>query len=329
MTNDISIPRAAWVFNLAVTPDFHTFTTPEKPPFFISATTNLISDDPKYAHVLLSFDEKVKGSFDIVVEEEGKDVTITVTIVVEALTGESGKFIVVGEDRLLTHDKTYPIKSIHPTPGTDSPFVFMNNTITFHIPKSSYVIPEDPTEPEPEEPEPEDPTDPEDPKKAMSPETKKLLSLLLPLVSCLLIALVLAIIVIVLLRRRQQKKGGPIQKEMEAQEAFEVEKVEEFGVDCSNGVIGTDGCGASMCDSPNANRSENKKTQEQNESEFGEVMACSGDFELSTARMDSTLYSVLHKEHRDIWKRGVGIQIVGDDYNASPLLSITHPQPIV
>ncbi|KAK2962993.1 hypothetical protein BLNAU_2016 [Blattamonas nauphoetae] len=309
MTNDFEVPVAVWVFNLAATPDLLTFTTP-KPPFFISATANLISDDTKYAHVLLSFDEKVKGSFDIVVLEGEKNVTITVSILTEALAGESPKFVVVGDDRLLTQDTTYTIKSIVPTPNTDSPFVFMNDAITFHIPKSSYVIPEDPTEPEPEEPEPEDPTDPEDPKKALSPETKKLLSWLIPLVGCVLIALLLAIFIVVLVRRRQKKNAEPAQKELEVQEPIEVEKVEEFGVDCSNGVILTDENGQQTSNSPKENRPENKKTFQLNESQFGEVMACSGDFELSTARMDQTLYSVLHKEHREIGKRGIEIQIV-------------------
>ncbi|KAK2948757.1 hypothetical protein BLNAU_16292 [Blattamonas nauphoetae] len=44
--------------------------------------------------------------------------------------------------------------------------------------------------------------------------------------------------------------------------------------------------------------------------ELVEVMACSGGFEISSAPMTNTLYSMLHKEHREIGKRGVGVQIV-------------------
>ncbi|KAK2941830.1 hypothetical protein BLNAU_23251 [Blattamonas nauphoetae] len=210
-----------------------------------------------------------------------------------AKTGESDKFVVVGDSRFLTHDTTYTIKSIVPTEGNESTTtpVLMIDSISFHIPKSSYVPPG------------------KDDKKTMSPETKKLLSWLLPLVGCLLIALVLAIIVIVLLRRRQQKSTEPAQNEMEPQEQIDVEKVEEFGVDCSNGVIRTDDNHASSLNSGKENRPDNE-TEKQDPSQFGEVMVCNGDFAISTARMDSTLYSVLHKEHRDVWKRGVGLQIV-------------------
>ncbi|KAK2941949.1 hypothetical protein BLNAU_23131 [Blattamonas nauphoetae] len=209
MPNGVTVPAIAWPFNLAVNSDFLTFTTPKQPSTLLSAISNIISDDSKCAHVILIFNKEVYGSFDVVVEEDGKDVMLTVPILTEALAGESGKFVIVGSDRLLTHDTTYTIKSIEPTPGTDTLFVFMNRSITFHIPKSLYVPPE--------EPEPEDP---EDPKKAMSPETKKLLSWLIPLVACLLIALLLAVVLIVLLRRRLQKKAQFEQKEMEAQETL-------------------------------------------------------------------------------------------------------------
>ncbi|KAK2940091.1 hypothetical protein BLNAU_25003 [Blattamonas nauphoetae] len=303
MTNAIEVPAVAWPFNLAATPNYLTFTTPEEPSTLTWATSNLISDESKFAYVILLFSKEVCGSFDIVVLENGKDVTITVSLLEEAQAGESSKFIVVGEDRLLTQDTTYTIQSIVPTPGTDSPFMFMNKTITFHIPKSSYVPPVEPEEPE-------------DPKKTLSPEMKKLLSWLLPLVACLLVGLVLAIIIIVLLRRRQKKKSEPAQKEMEAQEAFEVEKVEEFGVDCSHGMIRTDGNNHSAFGSSDDHPTKLDgssgvvESQSRKEGELVEVMACNGGFEISSAPMTNTLYSVLHKEHREIGKRGVGIQIV-------------------
>ncbi|KAK2955785.1 hypothetical protein BLNAU_9321 [Blattamonas nauphoetae] len=141
MTNSIDVPVAAWTFNLAATPNFLSFTTPVDPPSLVSASSDLIESDHQSALIVLHFNKEVSGSFDIVVEEEGKDVTITVSILTEAQAGESSKFIVVGDERLLTHDTTYTIKSIVATPGTDSPFVFMNDTITFHIPKLLYVPP--------------------------------------------------------------------------------------------------------------------------------------------------------------------------------------------
>ncbi|KAK2944378.1 hypothetical protein BLNAU_20723 [Blattamonas nauphoetae] len=291
-SNAIPITAEAWAFNLATTPNLLSFTTPDQPPTLLASTAHLTDASQPFAFIILLFDQEVSGSYDIVVEEEGRDVTITVAVVGTSFEGESENFRVVGEDRLLTHDTTYTIKSIVPTEGSaTATTVWMNKTIRFHIPKSSYVPPE------------------KDDKKTMSPETKKLLSWLIPLVVCLLIALVLAIIVIVLLRRRQQKSAVPAENEMETQEPIEVEKVEEFGVDCSNGVIRTDDNHASSLNSNKENRPDNE-TGKHDPSQFGEVMACSGDFKLSTARMDSTLYSMLHKEHRDVWKRGVGVQIV-------------------
>ncbi|KAK2948761.1 hypothetical protein BLNAU_16296 [Blattamonas nauphoetae] len=249
MSNGIEVPVAAWSFNLAVTPNYLSFTTPS-PLTLVSATSDIISNDPKFAYLILHFDEKVKGSIDVVVLEGGKDVTITVPILVDAQAGESEKFIVVGEDRLLTHDTTYKIQSIVPTPGTDSPFVFMNDTITFHIPKSSYVPPEEPEEPE-------------DPKKSKLAEVKKLLSWLIPLVACLLVALVLAIIIIVLLRRRQTKKSEPAQREMENQDQIKwKEQTEISAVDKTGGVIHTERRTHSAFDSSSALRTNLNHSQD-------------------------------------------------------------------
>ncbi|KAK2945739.1 hypothetical protein BLNAU_19352 [Blattamonas nauphoetae] len=68
-TNNITIPVAAWTFNLGANPSFTTFTTPaevsitppETPVSLISASSDLISAEPKYAYVILVFNEKVKG----------------------------------------------------------------------------------------------------------------------------------------------------------------------------------------------------------------------------------------------------------------------------
>ncbi|KAK2963060.1 hypothetical protein BLNAU_2083 [Blattamonas nauphoetae] len=302
MSNGIEVPDAAWAFNLELTPSFITFTTPDTPSFSTLqfASADLVDSDPQFAFVILHFDKEVSGSYEFVVLEDGEEVTLTITTEAVSKSGATKEFKVIGDGKLLTHDTTYTIKSIVPTAESEALFVWMNETIRFHIPKSSYVPPEEP----------------EDPKKSMSSEMKKLLSWLLPLVGCLLVALVLAIIIIVLLRRRQKKNAEPIPKEMEAQEPLDVEKTEEFGVDCSVGVIRTDENDQSAFGSSNnhptrMNRSEGMMgTVSRKEGELVEVMACSGDFGISTARMDSTLYNVLHKEHRELGKRATGIQIV-------------------
>ncbi|KAK2959775.1 hypothetical protein BLNAU_5264 [Blattamonas nauphoetae] len=215
-TNAIAVPAAAWAFNISLTPAFLTFTTPKSPPSLVSVTCVLLSDDPKCARVIVVLNEKVKGSFDIVVLEEGKEVTITVRMLGDTVSGESSKFVVVGKDRELTHDTTYTIKSIVATSETDSPFVLMKEKITFRIPKSPS----------------------EENKGKMPPETKKLLSWLIPLVACVLVALIVAIVVV---RRRHQTKGSETEKEMEGKEALDESNEREVGVDCSDGVIGADG----------------------------------------------------------------------------------------
>ncbi|KAK2959074.1 hypothetical protein BLNAU_5869 [Blattamonas nauphoetae] len=318
ITNDNSVPVLPYAFSFYDNErhrgiQYHVFDTPSIPSFSTlqDATAHLIESDPQAAFVVLHFDKEVWGSYEFVVEEEGKDVTLVINTEISSKSGATKEFKVIGDGKLLTHDTTYTIKSIVRDPESDSLFVRMNETITFHIPKSPYVPPEEPEPEEPTEPEPEDPKD----KKAMSPEMKSLLSWLVPLVACLLIALLVAIVVIVLLRRRQKKNAEPAQKELEVQEPFDVEKVEEFGVDCSNGVIHTDGMSHSAFNSSsdrlptNTNRSRDEG-KAQTEGEWVEVMACSGGFEISVVPMGDTLYSVLHKEHREVGKRGVGMQIV-------------------
>ncbi|KAK2958842.1 hypothetical protein BLNAU_6091 [Blattamonas nauphoetae] len=254
MTNDIPIPRAAWVFNFTTTSDYLTFTTPEpssitppETPSFSTlqdATARLVESDPQSAFILLHFDKEVLGSFDFVVEEEGKLVTLTFTNEVGSAFGGTKEI------------------------------------------------------------------------KSMSPEMKKLLSWLLPLVACLLVGFVIAIIITVLLRHRKQKKAELAQKEMEVQEPLDVEKVDEVGVDCSNGVIRTDENDESALNSSDVGRTRVNQPEEvmssasRKEGELVEVMTCGAVCEISTARIDSTLYSVLHKERREIGKRGIGLQIV-------------------
>ncbi|KAK2959010.1 hypothetical protein BLNAU_6026 [Blattamonas nauphoetae] len=317
-TNDNSFPVLPYAFtwySVEIEEFYNYFKIPSLPTFSTLqvATAHLIESDPQSAFVVLVFDKEVWGWYEFVVEEEGEDVTIRFSIESSSKLGITKEFKVIGDVKLLTPDTTYTIKSVLRDPESDSPFVRMNETITFRIPKSQDAPPDEPEPADPEEPTEPEPEDPKD-KKAMSPEMKSLLSWLVPLVACLLIALILAIVVIVLLRRRQQKNGEPAQKEMEVQEAFDVEKVEEFGVDCSNGVIHTDGISHTAFDSssdrlPTLNHSRGEGKGE-GEGEWVEVMACSGGFEISSARMTDTLYSVLHKEHRDVGKRGVGMQIV-------------------
>ncbi|KAK2943353.1 hypothetical protein BLNAU_21716 [Blattamonas nauphoetae] len=286
LSNAMTFPLEAWAFNLAGTPSF---TTPAQ-FILVGAKAHLVSTDQPHAFVILMLSEEVTGSFEIVVEEEGKDVVIEIEFDESSQMGESSNFVVVGEGRLLTHNTTYTIKSITPSRGTESPFVWMNATITFHIPESVF-----------------------NPKKAMSPETKKLLSWLIPLIVSVCVALLVVIVILVVVKRRRLI-GKDVESEMEEQEAVEVEKVEEFGVDCSGGVMGSEGMSHSAFDSSEKQGTEKEGGSEKKSGEVGgeyaEVMACSGDFGISGARMDSTLYSMLHKEHREIGKRMIGIQVV-------------------
>ncbi|KAK2947936.1 hypothetical protein BLNAU_17163 [Blattamonas nauphoetae] len=233
LSNDLIFPLTKWSFNLDSNPPFYSFTTPdtpvvpppdppvvpppEDPPTLTLAKAHLVSKDEPLAFVALVLSADVTGSFDIVVEERGKDVTITVEFEEFSAMGESSDFVVVGDDRILTHDTTYTIKSILPTPGTDSVIVLMNDTITFHIPKSSY-----------------------DPKKSkISPETKKLLSWLVPLVVSLLVALIVVIVLVILLRRRLVKSEAK-HKEMEEQTDERLDEkmeVEAVAADNTNAMI--------------------------------------------------------------------------------------------
>ncbi|KAK2956060.1 hypothetical protein BLNAU_9037 [Blattamonas nauphoetae] len=106
LSNALPLPQAAWTFNLAATPAFVSFTTPEQPPTLIGAKAHLVSTDQPLAFVILMLSEEVTGSFEIVVEGDGKDIVIAVEFEESSPLGESSNFVVVGEDRLLTHDTT-------------------------------------------------------------------------------------------------------------------------------------------------------------------------------------------------------------------------------
>ncbi|KAK2955374.1 hypothetical protein BLNAU_9602 [Blattamonas nauphoetae] len=323
LSNALTFPQAAWAFNLASTPSFVSFTTPEQPPTLIGAKAQLVSKDQPLASVILMLSEEVTGSYVIVVEEEGNDIAITVEFDEPSKMGVSPNFVVVGEDRLLTHNTTYTIKSITPSPDSESPFVWMNETITFHIPESSYVPPQEPEEPDPEDPEepkpePEDPTDPkkDDDKKALSPEMKTLLSWLIPLVACLLIALVLAVVIIVLLRRRKNKAETSL-KEMEERTDEQVEgkvEVEGFAPENTNGQMLPQALSHSNFGPDNSlfptEVGRPQSSKDDGLEDLVEVMKCSGDFAVSTTLMDTTLYSAIHTEKRDLRNREIGVQIV-------------------
>ncbi|KAK2941974.1 hypothetical protein BLNAU_23127 [Blattamonas nauphoetae] len=300
----LTIPVEAWAFNLAATPSFLPFTTPKNP--FLStlqdATAHLIDSDPQSAFVVLHFDKEVCGSYDLIVLEGGKPVALTITV--NSKFGATKEFKVIGDGKLLTHDTTYTIESIVPAPGTDSLFVLMNDLISFHIPQSSYVPPDEPEDAE----APEDKTQPEtedlNDKKAMSPEMKKLLSWLIPLVACLLVALVLAIVLVVLVNRRKQKKAQQTQKETEAQDSQ------------TNDILHTNRRTHSAFDSSSALSTDVTLSSQGVESlsvpkgEPMEVMACNGGFEVSLVCASTTLFSMLHVEKREIPKRKVGQQVV-------------------
>ncbi|KAK2947529.1 hypothetical protein BLNAU_17549 [Blattamonas nauphoetae] len=142
-SNAITVPDTKWTFHLSRTPSFLSFTTPAHPAQLNDATAHILNNDQQYAFILLVFDREVSGSYDFVVEEEGKDVTFTVVVAAPETTTETEGFVVVGDDRILTHDTTYQIKSLSPTPGTESTTtpVGMSDPISFHIRKSSFVPP--------------------------------------------------------------------------------------------------------------------------------------------------------------------------------------------
>ncbi|KAK2961054.1 hypothetical protein BLNAU_3822 [Blattamonas nauphoetae] len=295
-----AIPLATWAFNLAATPSLLTFTTPTPPPpCLVTATTYILSKEPEYAYIVLIFDRKVTGSFDVVVEEDGEDIRIATFVEGSSLTGESDKFVVVGENRFLTHDTTYTIKSIVRNPGADSSFVRMMETITFHIPQSSFVPPDVP----------------EDPKKSMTQQMKTLLSWLIPLIVSVCALLVVLIVVFVLLRRRNKSQAN--HEEMADQDQIEDEaKIEVVEAANTNGILETEGMTHSAF-KPSTDRfpfssdsQPGKSSKEAERRDCAEVMVCSGDFAISTARMNTTLFSVLHRERREIGKRAVGMQIV-------------------
>ncbi|KAK2963079.1 hypothetical protein BLNAU_2102 [Blattamonas nauphoetae] len=304
MTNDIEVPVAAWIFNLAATPEFISFTpteptiTPPDTPSFSTlqaANARLVESDPQSAYVILLFDKDVCGSYDFVVEEEGKEVTLTINTEVASTSAGTKDFKVIGKGKLLTHNTTYTILSLSPTPNTDAPTdVRMDKIVTFHIPYSSSGN-----------------------KSQLPPETKALLSWLIPLVACLLVALVLAIIIIFLLRRRQKKNAVPAQTEMEAQDQVEYEeKIEVVADNHTGGVLNTDGRSHSAFDSSNSNQptlnplGHEGKSMSMTNGDLVEVIACSGEFEVSLVGTSTTLYSVLHKEKKELPKRMIGLQIV-------------------
>ncbi|KAK2955192.1 hypothetical protein BLNAU_9921 [Blattamonas nauphoetae] len=129
----------------------------------------------------------------------------------------------------------------------------------------------------------------EGPKKSQLPqEMKTLLSWLIPLGACLLLALLVAIFVIVLLRRRQKKNAEPAQKEMEAQNHIDFdEKMEVLSDDQTKDILHTDGRSHSAFDSSSILPStfnpitHGVKSMSETIGDLVEVMACSGAFEVS------------------------------------------------
>ncbi|KAK2955373.1 hypothetical protein BLNAU_9601 [Blattamonas nauphoetae] len=293
MTNDISLSAEAWAFNLAATPSLLAFTTPAQPPTLLASSAHLTNASQPFAFLILLFDREVSGSYEIVVEERGKDERITVTMNGSSFEGESKTIRVVGDDRVLTHDTTYTIKSLSPTVGSETATtVWMNKMVSFHIPQSSYSAGN----------------------KALSPKTKALLSWLIPVVVSVCVALLVTIVVIVLLRRRYQKSQVPA-KEMEEPDQVQVEdKMDNVESGCTNQLVHSDGMSHSAFGSSSnylptvGHLQDGMKSQ--TEAEWAEVMTCGGGFEISAAPITNTLYSVLHKERREIEKRGVGVQIV-------------------
>ncbi|KAK2955123.1 hypothetical protein BLNAU_9852 [Blattamonas nauphoetae] len=100
---------------------------------------------------------------------------------------------------------------------------------------------------------------------------------------------------------------------MEEQEPIDEEKMIECGRDDSLGVVGSEGSADSKSSQIHEEVNKNPSTLNQSrreEVEVVEVMVCSGNFGVSTVRMNQTLYSILHEEGRAIGKREIGIQVV-------------------
>ncbi|KAK2942068.1 hypothetical protein BLNAU_23001 [Blattamonas nauphoetae] len=199
----------------------------------------------------------------------------------------------------------------------------MNSLVTFHIPQSSYVPPQEPEDPKPDpevpKPDPEDPKpepeDPEDPKKAMTP-VQKLLSWLIPLVVSLLVVLLVIIVILVLVNRRKTKAVLSL-KEMEEQTddvLNEKVEVEHVGPENTNAEIHAEAISHSNFRPDDSLLTTTVATQQSSKgdtlADLVEVMKCSGDFAVSTARMDTTLYSVIHTQKKEIRNRAIGMQIV-------------------
>ncbi|KAK2944527.1 hypothetical protein BLNAU_20533 [Blattamonas nauphoetae] len=271
-----------------------TFITPAEsihiPPSLTDVSANIMKYKQQYAFLLLYFDREV-----IVVDSPGT-------------TAETEEFVVVGDDRILTHDTTYTIKSIITTPGSESMPVLMSDPISFHIPKSSYVPTEEPENPEPQ---PEDPD-----KKAMSAEMKKLLGWLIPLIISLLVALIVIIVILVLVNRRKNRAEASL-KEMEEQTEDRLDEkmeVEGLAPGNTNAEIHAEAISHSNFTPDDSLLQTEVPPQPGSKNdalgELVEVMKCSGDFAVSTTRMDTTLYSLIHTQKKELRKRMIGIQVV-------------------
>ncbi|KAK2953266.1 hypothetical protein BLNAU_11729 [Blattamonas nauphoetae] len=282
-----------------------TFTTPAQttPPFssLTGVSAHIIKADPQFAVLLLHFDREVCGSYDFVVEERGKDVTFSVVVELAGTTGETEEFVVVGDERVLTDYTTYTIKSLVATPGSSSTPVVMNDPVSFHIPKSSFVPPLEPENPE---------------KKALSKEMKKLLSWLIPLVASLLIVLIAVIVLVLLLRRRLVKSQANL-KEMENmntvdQPQLEDEKV-EIVTDNQIGVMSVQPCASSESKSETKQKEEPEPSDEMTDFvNLEEVLPCCGDMKTTVCvSKNRTLFNALHSENRwDVRERQAQLQLV-------------------
>ncbi|KAK2959865.1 hypothetical protein BLNAU_5062 [Blattamonas nauphoetae] len=124
-------------------------------------------------------------------------------------------------------------------------------------------------------------------------------------------------IVILLVNSRRLAKSKLTQKEMEEQTDDRLdEKMEVDGLapDNTNAEIHAEAISHSNFRPDHSLLPTEEGCQLSSKSdslaELVEVMKCSGDFAVSTARMDTTLYSVIHTQKREIAKRSIGLQIV-------------------
>ncbi|KAK2942453.1 hypothetical protein BLNAU_22643 [Blattamonas nauphoetae] len=279
------------LFDLTANSSFLTFTLPSTLPAIVSnADAALVSDDSNLATITLEGQNSLSGSMECTVMEDGKEVSFTVQMrtLAGVFIGTSHEIVVVGKDRVLTHNTTYKVLSLRKSPNNtadDVPIEIVEG-LSFTIPLSSFPD-----------------------KKTLSPEMKTLLSWLIPLVCVLVLCLIVSIVVIVIVHKRKKATEARM-KEMAEQDPpdsieVKVEEVKETaGVQQisqlveQNAFIHTESGKTLLTD-------QDKTDREQTLGEPMDVMMCGEKCEVTVIGATTTLYEKLHKDGTGFDKRAV------------------------